>query len=107
MIFIKYFLLKNCKKRGTYLQMMTWRAGAPAICHVARGTTAWVRRGAEAMCQSHRWPARGAGGAQGADTWQEATWSTWSTRVHVDASEGRHVAGKVGSWRAHGIVGPG
>ena len=71
---------------------------------MARETTAWVRRGVEATWQSHGWPAWGPGGAQGADTWQEAT---RSTRVHADAREGRHMAGKVGSWRAHGIVGPG
>ena len=44
---------------------------------VARGTTTWVRRGTEGTWQSHGWPAQGAGGAQGADTWQEAT------RVHA------------------------
>ena len=41
---------------------LTWRAGPPR-----------VRRGAEATLQSRGWPTRGAGGAQGADTWQEAT----------------------------------
>ena len=57
-----------------------WRAD------MARGTTARMRRGAEATWQGRGWPTRGARGAQGADTWQEAT------RVHVDAREGRHVA---------------
>ena len=68
---------------------------------MAHGTTARVRRGAEATWQSRGWPTRGAGGAQGADTWQEAT------RVHTDAREGRHMTGKVGRWRAHKLVGPG
>ena len=54
---------------------------------VARGTTTRMRRGTEAMWQGSEWPTRGAGGAQGADTWQEAT------RVHADARVGRHVAG--------------
>ena len=44
---------------GVYLQVMTWRAGVLARRHVARGTTAWVRRGAEATWQSHEWPAHG------------------------------------------------
>ena len=30
-----------------------------------------------------------------------------STRVHVGTPVGRHVAGEVGIWRAHGLVGPG
>ena len=47
----------------------------------------------------HRWRIGGAGDAH---TWQEAT------QVHPDAREGRHVAsGEVGSWRAHGLEGPG
>ena len=54
---------------------------------VACGTTARMRRGTKATWQGRGWPARGAGGAWGADTWQEAT------RVHADAREGRHVAG--------------
>ena len=52
-------------------------SGTSGRADVARGTTAWMRRGTEAMWQSHGWPARGVGGAQGADTWQEAT------RVHA------------------------
>ena len=52
---------------------LTWRAGP-----------ARMRRGTEATWQGRAWPTRGVGGA---DTWQEAT------RVHVDAREGRHVAG--------------
>ena len=59
-----------------------WRAD------VVRGATARMRRGTEAMWQGRGWPTRGPGGAQGADTWQEAT------RVHADARVGRHVAGE-------------
>ena len=57
-----------------------------------------MRRGTKATWQGRAWPTRGAGGA---DPWQEAT------RVHADAREGCHVARGAGSWRAHGIVGPG
>ena len=71
---------------------------------VARGTTALMRRGTKATWQGSGWPARGAGGAEGTDTWQEAT---RSTRVHADACEGRHMADGDGCWRAHMIVGPG
>ena len=53
-----------------------WRGG-PAQADVARGTTARMRRGTEGTWQGRGWPTRGAGGAQGADTWQEAT------RVHA------------------------
>ena len=63
------------------------------------GITALMRRGTEATWQGSGWPARGVGGTQGADTWEEAT------RVHADAREGRHVVDGAGSWRAHGIVG--
>ena len=54
-----------------------WRAG-PAHKLTWRGT--------EATWQGRGWPTRGAGGAQGVDTLQEAT------RVHADTREGRHVA---------------
>ena len=72
---------------------------------MARGTTAWMRRSIEATWQSRGWPTQGAGGAQGADTWQEAT------RVHAGprgrpcgASHGMGVG--VCIWRPHGLVGP-
>ena len=65
-----------------------------------RGTTALMRRGAEATWQGCGWPTRGAGGAQAANTWQEAT------RVHADARVGCHVAEGVDIWRAHVLVGP-
>ena len=72
-----------------------WRAD------MACGTTARMRCGTEATWQGHGLPTRGAGGAQGAHTWQEAT------RVHADARVGHHVACGVGIWRAHGLGGPG
>ena len=69
-IFQVISLLKS-RKRVTNLQLMMWRAD------VARGTTARMRRGAEATWQGRTWPMRGARGAQGVDTWQEAK------RVHT------------------------
>ena len=45
-----------------------------------------MQRGTNATWQGCAWPTRGAGGAGGMDTWQEAT------QVHADAREGRHVA---------------
>ena len=57
-------------------------SGPSGRADVARWTTAWMRRGTKATWQSHGWPVRGVGGAQGADTWQEAT------RVHAKAREG-------------------
>ena len=62
-------------------------SGAKWHADVVRGTTARMRRGSEATWQGRGWPTRGASGAQGADTWQEAT------RDHEDAREGRHMAG--------------
>ena len=71
---------------------------------MARGTTARVRRGAEATWQSCGWPTRGAGGAQGPDTWQEATLVHTSTRTPVCGATWQR---GVGIWCAHGLVGPG
>ena len=76
--------------------MLTWRAyltwqGAD----VGRGTTARMRRGSEATWQGCRWPTRGAGGAQGADTWQEAT------RVHA-GPRGRPCGAPRGRGSAYG-----
>ena len=53
---------------------------------VARGTTAWMRRGTEATWQSHGWPTRGTGGV---DTGQEATptpvrGATWHLGSHME-----------------------
>ena len=76
-------------------------SGSCRRANVARGTTARVRRGTEATWQSHRWPAQGAGGAQGADMWQGAT---RFTRTLVRGATWQMGAG---NWRAHGIVGRG
>ena len=57
-------------------------SGTTGRADVACETTARMRRGTEATWQSHGWPARGASGAHGTNTWQEAT------RVHADACEG-------------------
>ena len=62
-------------------------SGTSARADVPSGTTTRMRCGTKATWQGCRWPTRGAGGTQGADTWQEAT------RVHVDTREGRHVVG--------------
>ena len=75
-----------------------WRAD------VARRTTARMRRGSVATWQGRRWPTQGAGGAQGADTWQEATRVHGSTRTPVWGATWQE---RVGIWRAHGLVGPG
>ena len=71
---------------------------------MARGTTARMRRGSEATWQGREWPTRGAGGAQGADTWQEATRVHGSMRTPVWGATWHE---RVGIWRAHGLVGPG
>ena len=86
MHFLRIFFTKIAKK-GKILPASDDVASAPRWrADVARGTTARVRRGAEATWQSRGWPTRGARGAQGATTWQEAT------HVHTDARVGRHVA---------------
>ena len=71
---------------------------------MARETTARVRHGAEATWQSRGWPTRGAGGAQGANTWQEATRVHGSTRMPVWGATWQE---RVGIWRAHKLVGLG
>ena len=48
-------------------------SGTNAQVDVARGTTARMRRDTEVTWQGRGWPTRGVGGAQDADTWQEAT----------------------------------
>ena len=55
-----------------------WRAGPVRM-----------RRGTQGHVAEPTRPTRRAGGAGGADTWQEATGSTW---VHADARVGCHVA---------------
>ena len=84
--------------------MLTWRAVQAASWHVARGITTRMRRSAEATWQGRGWPTRGAGGAQDADTWQEATRVHGSTRTPVWGATWQV---RVGKWRAHGLVGPG
>ena len=79
-------------------------SGITARADVARGTTAQVRRGAEATWQSRGWPTRGARGAQGPDTWQEATRVHGSTRTPVWGAMWQE---RVGIWSAHGLVGLG
>ena len=66
--------LFKSQKKGIYLPAGAdvasgtgWRAD------MERGTSARMRRGAEATWQGREWPTRGPCGAQGADTWQEAT----------------------------------
>ena len=77
--------------------MLTWQPWARKA-DVASGTSARMRRGTNATWQGRVWPTQGAGGA---DTWRDVT------QIHAYAREGHHVAGGVGIWRAHGLVGPG
>ena len=69
-------------KRGELTAVDDVASGPRRRADVARGTSAWMRRGTKAKWQSHGWPARGAGGA---DAWQEATrtpvkGATWHVR---------------------------
>ena len=84
-------------KKGVYLPAGVdvvsgtgWRAD------VERGTTALMRRGTEATWQGSGWPARGAGGAEGADTWQEATRSTRTPVKGATWQTGMAVGGPTG-----------
>ena len=78
----------NCKKiihlraGGDVASGAGWRAD------LARRTTALMRRGTEATWQGSGWSARGAGGAEVADTWQEATRSRWSTTWQSGLADG-------------------
>ena len=74
--YVFFSLLKSRKREFTYLQDDV-ASGASWRTDVARGTTAQVQRGVDTTWQSRGWPTQGAGGAQGADTWQEAK------RVHA------------------------
>ena len=72
---------------------LTWRTGPPRGCGAAlrpRGRAVGGPREAQVV---HMARTRGRR-------------PLVSTRVHADAREGHHVAGKVGKWRAHGLVGP-
>ena len=57
------FSLFKSRKRGVVTAGAAVVSGTGAQADVARGTTARVRRGAEATWQSRGWPTRGAGGA--------------------------------------------
>ena len=87
------FSLFKSRKRGVLTAGADVASGTGWRADVARGTTVLMRRGTNATWQGSGWPARGAGGVEGADTWQEAM---RSTRVHVGNRVGRHVAGEVG-----------
>ena len=78
-------------------------SGPSGRADVARRTTAWMRRGIEATWQSHGWP----GEAQVAHKAQTRGRRPRGPRVHANARVGRHVAERVGRWRAHGLVSPG
>ena len=92
-------------KEGVYLpQELTWRVGS------LRKLT-W-HTGPPRGCDAMLWPRRRAvGGPCKAQVAHRARIRgkrpRVSTRVHADAREGRHVASRVGIWRAHGLVGPG
>ena len=58
---------------------------------MARGTTARMRRGSEATWQGRGWPTRGAGGARRGHVAKGCA----TTRVHLGALVGRHVAGEL------------
>ena len=58
----------------------------------------------EAMWQGRGWPIRVASGAERQTRGRRPR---VSTRVHANARAACHVAGGVGIWRAHGLVGPG
>ena len=80
LIFSRCFLFKKSRKRGFYLQVLTWRVGTTGA-DVARGTTSKVRRGIEATWQSSGGPRRAQEAHSGVATWQGATRpreSTWA-----------------------------
>ena len=85
------------------LQELTWRVGP------ARELT-W-HEGPQRGCDAALRPrGRAMGGSREAQVahraWTRGRRPRVSTRVHADAPEGRHVAGKVGRWRTHGYSGP-
>ena len=100
---LNFFYLKITKKGSVYLQMLTWQARKPASRHVARGTTVQMRRGFEATWQGRGWPTRGAGGARRGHVAK----SHATTRVHVGARVGRHMARGFAYGGPTGKVGPG
>ena len=96
------FLLKS-QKRGLLIAGAEVATRTSTQADVARETIAWMRRGTKATWQGRGWPTRGAGGAQGVDTWQEAT------RVHA-CPRGRSCGAPHGErgWRVKGprVSGP-
>ena len=91
-----FFLIKIAKKWGILVHRpRSWR-GAELTWHTG---PARMRRGTQGHVAGPRGPMWGAGGAQGEDTWQEAT------RVHADARVGCHMAD---GWQVKGpqVSGP-
>ena len=91
LIFLRIFFTKITKKGKSYLQVMTWRArpggelswyaGPPCGCDAALRARGRAVGGPREAQEAHRaWP-HGRGHA--------------STRVHVGARVGRHVASRV------------
>ena len=91
------------RKKGLLPASADLASGASWRTDVARGTTGRVRRGAEATWQSRGWPTRGAGGTQGAATWQGATSPHGSTWAPGGVPRGRGLA----DGGPTGVVGPG
>ena len=103
LIFMNISLFKSRKKGFTYLQVLTWRArpageltwhaGPPHGCDVALRPRGRAASGPHEAHVAHR-------------AWTRGRRPRVSTRVHVGTRVGRHVAGEVDRWRAHGLVGP-
>ena len=102
MIFLCYFLIKIVKRGLIYRRTveLMWRARLTWRIGPAR-----MRRGTQGHVAEPSRPTRCAGGAGGADTWQEAT------RVYADGRVGRHVArglaceGRTGLWALVRVLG--
>ena len=88
------------REKGVYLlQELTWRVG-PAL------ELTW-HAGPPRGCDTTLRPrGRAAGGPCEAPEAHRARTHGRRPRVHADARVGCHVAGAVGSWRAHGYSGP-
>ena len=71
----------------------TWRAGPPRGCDAALRPCGKAVGGPRRAQEAHRAQTRGRR-------------PRVSTGVHVGARVGHHVVGKLGRWRAHGLVGP-
>ena len=102
--FLKVFSIKKIAKRGFLL------AGAD----VASGSSSELTRGTRDHCTgaTRRWghmaePLVAHAGRRRRTERGHVAGGHAYTRVHVGARVGCHVAGKVGKWRAHGLVGPG